>query len=64
MMTRTMARDPKPQSNQAAADKAERLAQQLRANLRRRKAQANARRDPAPADTPPAQPRDKGTTDR
>ncbi|MCA8930309.1 MAG: hypothetical protein KDC18_19795 [Alphaproteobacteria bacterium] len=59
-----MARDPKPQPNPAAADKAERLAQQLRANLRRRKAQASARRSPATdASAAPAMPAaDEGKT--
>jgi len=45
MKARAMASDPKPAPQGAGSDKAERLAQQLRANLRRRKAQANARRD-------------------
>ncbi len=68
MKARPMASDSKPAPQKPGADKAERLAQQLRANLRRRKAQATARRDGSDptdtTDTPAASPADEGNTDR
>ena len=61
-----MARDPNAEAQQPGADKATRLAAQLRANLRRRKAQTSARRDasaePGITNRPAAAPADKGKT--
>ncbi len=46
-----MARGNADKANQEKADKAERLAKALRENLRRRKAQANARKSDDPSAT-------------
>ena len=66
MKARAMASDPKRAAQKPGDDKAERLAQQLRANLRRRKAQANARRDGSAegngTDKPDAPSTDEGNT--
>ena len=69
MKARAMASDPKRAAQKPGddkTDKAERLAQQLRANLRRRKAQANARRDGSAegngTDRPDASSTDEGNT--
>jgi hypothetical protein len=49
-----MARGHADKANQEKTEKAERLAQALRSNLRRRKAQANARKTDDPGEIEPA----------
>jgi hypothetical protein len=59
-----MAGDNSNSSDQPNTDKAERLAQALRANLRRRKAQSSARKSgkPKPNDRPETPTDDEGNT--